>query len=53
MGNWASSKTFEDYYRREHLSTFDFTNTLITGDDTQDDDLQNDDAFYDAADDNM
>ncbi|KAG1138850.1 hypothetical protein G6F37_010176 [Rhizopus arrhizus] len=53
MSNWASSKTFEDHYRREHLSTFDFTNTLIADDDTQNDDLQDGDAFYDAADDNM
>jgi hypothetical protein len=53
MGNWAPSKTFEDHCRREHLSTFNFTNTLITGDDTRDDDSQDHDAFYDAADDNM
>ncbi|KAG1138678.1 hypothetical protein G6F37_010597 [Rhizopus arrhizus] len=53
MGNWASSKTFKDNYRQEHLSTFDFTNTLITSDDTQDDDSQDDDVFYDATDDNM
>ncbi|KAI8991147.1 hypothetical protein BDF20DRAFT_903970 [Mycotypha africana] len=30
MGNWASSSTFENHYRREHLSTFDFTNTFLT-----------------------
>ncbi|KAG1617878.1 hypothetical protein G6F44_013031 [Rhizopus delemar] len=30
MGNWTNSSTFENHYRREHLSLFDFTNTLIT-----------------------
>ncbi|KAI9338902.1 hypothetical protein BD770DRAFT_306759, partial [Pilaira anomala] len=30
LGNWASSLTFEQHYRREHLSQFDFTNSLIT-----------------------
>ncbi|EIE78258.1 hypothetical protein RO3G_02962 [Rhizopus delemar RA 99-880] len=30
MGNWTSSKTFESHYRREHLATFDFTNTLVS-----------------------
>ncbi|KAI8880158.1 hypothetical protein K501DRAFT_141891, partial [Backusella circina FSU 941] len=29
MGNWSNSQTFENHYRREHLSLFDFTNTLI------------------------
>ncbi|KAI9300158.1 hypothetical protein BJ944DRAFT_151964, partial [Cunninghamella echinulata] len=29
MGNWASSKTFENHYRREHLSLFGFTDTLV------------------------
>jgi hypothetical protein len=52
MGNWASSTTFENHYRREHLSTFDFTNTLIISDDTYGDDSQDEDIFYDA-DDNM
>ncbi|KAG2190858.1 hypothetical protein INT47_001454, partial [Mucor saturninus] len=32
MGNWASSSTFENHYHREHLSSFDFTNTLIAND---------------------
>jgi hypothetical protein len=53
MGNWTSSKTFEDHYRREHLSMFDFTNTLIISSDTHDDDSQDDDVFYDAMDNNM
>jgi hypothetical protein len=52
MGNWVSSTTFENHYRREHLSTFDFTNTLITSDDTYGDDSQDEDIFYNA-DDNM
>ncbi|KAG2191280.1 hypothetical protein INT47_001830 [Mucor saturninus] len=30
MGNWSNSSTFENHYRREHLSQFDFTSTLIT-----------------------
>ncbi|KAG1393181.1 hypothetical protein G6F60_011647 [Rhizopus arrhizus] len=30
IGNWANSETFENHYRREHLSLFDFTSTLIT-----------------------
>ncbi|KAG1456001.1 hypothetical protein G6F46_007803 [Rhizopus delemar] len=39
MGNWSSSQTFEHHYRREHLSTFDFTNTLVPpGDMVFDDD---------------
>ncbi|KAI9483323.1 MAG: hypothetical protein EXX96DRAFT_476876, partial [Benjaminiella poitrasii] len=43
MGNWASSTTFENFYRREHLSLFDFTNTLLTIDLDDDSDI-----FYDA-----
>ncbi|KAG2214757.1 hypothetical protein INT45_001353 [Circinella minor] len=53
MGNWASSSTFENHYRREHLSSFDFTNTLITNDNTIEDDEHMDDIFFDAMDDNM
>ncbi|KAI9017919.1 hypothetical protein CLU79DRAFT_706340, partial [Phycomyces nitens] len=30
MGNWSTSSTFENNYRQEHLSLFDFTSTLIT-----------------------
>ncbi|KAG2224150.1 hypothetical protein INT45_000165 [Circinella minor] len=30
MGNWSNSLTFENHYRREHLSLFDFTSILIT-----------------------
>ncbi|KAI8967662.1 hypothetical protein BDB01DRAFT_733767 [Pilobolus umbonatus] len=43
MGNWASSTTFENHYRREHLSSFDFTNTLLQLDQDSDEDV-----FYDA-----
>ncbi|KAG2192103.1 hypothetical protein INT47_005717 [Mucor saturninus] len=43
MGNWASSTTFENHYRREHLSSFDFTNTLLQLDQDSDEDI-----FYDA-----
>ncbi|KAG1178037.1 hypothetical protein G6F36_010725 [Rhizopus arrhizus] len=41
MGNWASSSTFEHHYRREHLSNFGFTNTLLPADE---------DIFFDAED---
>ncbi|KAG2234670.1 hypothetical protein INT48_005822 [Thamnidium elegans] len=44
MGNWSSSTIFEQHYRREHLSHFDFTNILITKDDA---DIE-DDIFFDA-----
>ncbi|KAG1508258.1 hypothetical protein G6F52_011433 [Rhizopus delemar] len=27
--NWSNSQVFENHYRREHLSLFDFTSTLI------------------------
>jgi hypothetical protein len=53
MGNWASSTTFENYYRREHLSSIDFTNTLITSGSNHEHDSSTEDIFYDAADDNM
>ncbi|KAI8878748.1 hypothetical protein K501DRAFT_336557 [Backusella circina FSU 941] len=46
MGNWSNSTTFENYYCREHLSTFGFTNTLLTLD--EDDDNNSDDIFFDA-----
>ncbi|ORE11959.1 hypothetical protein BCV72DRAFT_192221, partial [Rhizopus microsporus var. microsporus] len=36
MGNWPSSAVFENHYRREHLSQFDFSNTLIDIDDAID-----------------
>ncbi|KAI8366026.1 uncharacterized protein BYT42DRAFT_477723, partial [Radiomyces spectabilis] len=29
MGNWHNSQTFENHYRREYLSLFDFTSALI------------------------
>jgi hypothetical protein len=53
MGNWASSTTFENHYRREHLSSFDFTNTLITSGDNNDEESSVDYIFFDATDDNM
>lgn len=52
-GNRASSTTFENHYRREHLSSFDFTNTLITSENNPDEDENTDDIFFDATDDNM
>ncbi|KAI8880744.1 hypothetical protein K501DRAFT_335170 [Backusella circina FSU 941] len=30
MGDWSNSAIFENHYRREHLSLFDFISTLIT-----------------------
>lgn len=49
MGNWTNSITFENHYRREHLSNFDFTNTLVEIlDQNQDDDSE--DIFHDAMD---
>ncbi|KAI9018760.1 hypothetical protein CLU79DRAFT_705420 [Phycomyces nitens] len=50
MGNWASSTTFENHYRREHLSRFDFTNTLITRGDQAVEDTNEEDIFFDALD---
>ncbi|KAI7873164.1 uncharacterized protein EV154DRAFT_570337 [Mucor mucedo] len=48
MGNWASSSTFENHYRREQLSEFDFTNTLINDKDIE---MESDeDIFMDASD---
>ncbi|CEG80909.1 hypothetical protein RMATCC62417_15172 [Rhizopus microsporus] len=47
MGNWPSSAVFENHCRREHLSQFDFSNTLIDIDDDADED---DDQFFDAED---
>ncbi|KAG2205687.1 hypothetical protein INT47_008044 [Mucor saturninus] len=48
MGNWASSSTFENHCRREHLSEFDFTNTLIEDKDIE---VESDeDIFMDASD---
>ncbi|KAI8969479.1 hypothetical protein BDB01DRAFT_732395, partial [Pilobolus umbonatus] len=36
IGNWSNSQTFENHYRREHLSLFDFTSTLINLEDIPD-----------------
>ncbi|CEI99238.1 hypothetical protein RMCBS344292_13330 [Rhizopus microsporus] len=47
MGNGSPSAVFENHYRREHLSQFDFSNTLIDIDDAIDED---DDQFFDAED---
>ncbi|KAG1469554.1 hypothetical protein G6F56_003192 [Rhizopus delemar] len=30
LGNWQSSLTFDTFYRREHMTTVDFTNRLIS-----------------------
>ncbi|KAI9469121.1 MAG: hypothetical protein EXX96DRAFT_492231, partial [Benjaminiella poitrasii] len=46
MDNWASSTTFENFHRREHLSHFHFTSTLLTIDLDDDSDI-----FYDALED--
>ncbi|KAG2215403.1 hypothetical protein INT45_010423 [Circinella minor] len=53
MSNWSSSSTFGNHYRREHLYTFDFINTLITSGNLLDDDSNDDEVFYDATDHNM
>ena len=54
MGNrWSSSSIFENHYRREHLSAFDFTNTLLTSSVLLDDDSNDDEVFYDATDHNI
>jgi hypothetical protein len=29
LGNWQSSTTFDQFYRREHLSLVDFTNSVL------------------------
>ncbi|ORE02608.1 hypothetical protein BCV72DRAFT_338596 [Rhizopus microsporus var. microsporus] len=47
MSNWFSSAVFENHYRREHLSQFDFSNTLIDIDNATDED---DDQFFDVED---
>jgi hypothetical protein len=48
LGNWVSSSTFENHYRREHLSDYDFTNTLITELDMDSDGSK--EEFFDAED---
>ncbi|OBZ77178.1 hypothetical protein A0J61_11865 [Choanephora cucurbitarum] len=30
MGNWSGSQVFENYYRREQMSKFDFTSSLLS-----------------------
>jgi hypothetical protein len=30
LGNWTNSATFQQHYRREHLSQVDFTNTVLS-----------------------
>ncbi|KAI7880026.1 uncharacterized protein EV154DRAFT_568565 [Mucor mucedo] len=48
MGNWASSSTFENHFRREHLSEFDFNSTLI---DDKNIEMESDEKiFMDASD---
>ncbi|KAI8878850.1 hypothetical protein K501DRAFT_297400 [Backusella circina FSU 941] len=49
LGNWSNLSTFENNYRREHPSHFDFTNTLITLNDEQTN-QDDDDTFHDAED---
>ncbi|KAG2228466.1 hypothetical protein INT48_008777 [Thamnidium elegans] len=48
LGNWTSSTTFENHYRREHLSQFDFTNSLISYMDI--DNSDDNEEFFDAED---
>ncbi|KAI8974980.1 hypothetical protein BDB01DRAFT_728593, partial [Pilobolus umbonatus] len=47
MGNWAASTTFEHPYRREHLSTFDFTNTLLPS--ASESTSEDQEVFFDAV----
>jgi hypothetical protein len=47
MGNLSSSAVFENHYCHEHLSQFDFSNTLIAIDDAVDEDS---DQFIDTED---
>ncbi|OBZ83289.1 hypothetical protein A0J61_08660, partial [Choanephora cucurbitarum] len=54
MGNWSNDSVFENHYRREHLTQFDFTNTLLpvapaTSFTLESDFLEEDDEFYDAV----
>ncbi|ORE12700.1 hypothetical protein BCV71DRAFT_160373, partial [Rhizopus microsporus] len=30
LGNWTNSSTFENHYRREHMSCFNFTQILLS-----------------------
>ncbi|KAG2228546.1 hypothetical protein INT48_000313 [Thamnidium elegans] len=48
LGNWTSSTTFENHYRREHLSQFDSTNSLISYMDI--DNSDDNEEFFDAED---
>ncbi|KAG2228482.1 hypothetical protein INT48_008098, partial [Thamnidium elegans] len=42
LGNWASSSTFQDHYRRNQMATVDFTSTVLSG--------SFEDKFFDASD---
>ncbi|KAI8050092.1 hypothetical protein BDF21DRAFT_392519, partial [Thamnidium elegans] len=42
LGNWASSSTFQDHYRRNQMATVDFTSTALSG--------SFEDEFFDASD---
>lgn len=42
LGNWASSSTFQDHYRRNQMATVDFTSTVLSG--------SFEDEFFDASD---
>ncbi|KAI8048741.1 uncharacterized protein B0P05DRAFT_480809, partial [Gilbertella persicaria] len=50
MGNWSSSTIFEYHHRKEHLSHFDLTHTLVQISLDSDDDGLAEDVFFDAAD---
>ncbi|PHZ08769.1 uncharacterized protein RHIMIDRAFT_241280 [Rhizopus microsporus ATCC 52813] len=57
LGNWTNSSTFENHYRREHMSCFNFTQILLSTDSSAsteekrvdfDMDDQEEDAFFDT-----
>ncbi|CAO3685656.1 hypothetical protein G6F70_008584 [Rhizopus microsporus] len=57
LGNWTNSSTFENHYRREHMSCFNFTQILLSTSSltsTQDEQIdvdmddQEEDIFFDA-----
>ncbi|ORE03777.1 hypothetical protein BCV72DRAFT_212592, partial [Rhizopus microsporus var. microsporus] len=56
LGNWTNSSTFENHYRREHMSCFNFTQILLstnasisTEDERVDFDMYDqEDTFFDA-----
>ncbi|KAI8329269.1 hypothetical protein BD560DRAFT_342110, partial [Blakeslea trispora] len=46
MGYWSGSQVFENHYRREQMSQFDITNSLLSG---FTGDIEVDDQFFDAV----